>query len=92
MHKKISFVTLLLMNSIGQLSAVTAGVLDTTFNPGGVQPGTATTTVDNSTGEQVWMVAIQADGKIVVTGEAAGLDKFAVARFLATGGITDTCV
>lgn len=78
-------------NLFGVARFNTNGSLDATFNPSGSQPGTTTTTVDNTTGEQVWQVALQADGKIVVTGQAAGLNKFAVARFLAEGAITDVC-
>ncbi len=79
-------------NLFGVARFNTNGTLDATFNPSGTEPGTATTTVDNTTGEQVWMVALQADGKIVVAGQAAGLNKFAVARFLGAGAITDVCV
>ena len=68
------------------------GTLDTTFNAGGVQPGTVSTTIDNDpTYNQGASVAMQQDGKIVVAGYSliGGAYKFAVARFN-TNGTLDT--
>jgi len=69
----------------------TNGTLDTSFNAAGTQPGTASTTIDNSTYNIGTSVAIQEDGKIVVAGFAliGGTFKFAVARFN-TNGTLDT--
>ena len=62
-----------------------SGVLDSTFNALGNEPGTQATTIDNSTlGSDGFSVALQRDGKIVVGGtvsENSGQSLFGVARF-----------
>jgi len=75
----------------------TNGTLDTaTFNSGGTLPGTVSTAIDNPANNAflffVGGVAIQSDGKIVVTGAVTegGIDKFAVARFNANGTLDTT--
>ncbi len=71
----------------------TNGTLDTTtFNPGGAQPGTAATTVDNEVREFAKAVAIQADGKIVIAGIVTSSTpvKFGVARFNTVGTLDTT--
>lgn len=69
----------------------TDGSLDTTFNPGGAQPGTAITTIENQdVGYPYAHVALQSDGKIVITGAGlAATEAFALARFN-TNGTLDT--
>jgi uncharacterized delta-60 repeat protein len=69
----------------------TGGILDPTFN-GGVQAGTASTSIDNIVSAQGHAVAIQSDGKIVVAGRVleAGAFKFAVARFNTDGTLDAT--
>jgi len=68
------------------------GTLDETFNAGSLtQPGTVTTTVQDSTSAIGTSVAIQENGKIIIAGQAdvGGANHFAVARFL-TNGTLDT--
>lgn len=81
----------LLGNFVNDTFALVPGTLDTTFNAGGVQPGTVSTNVDNSTASCVgYAVKLQQDGKIVVSGSVGdATTKFAVARFT-TNGILDT--
>lgn len=60
------------------------GVLDTTFNPNGINPGTVSTLIANATSlAKADGVAIQQDGKIVAVGSArVALNfRFAAARF-----------
>jgi hypothetical protein len=67
--------------------------LDTTFNPGGPQPGTLTSTIDGTNvANRGFAVALQSDGKIVVAGDAitGGLKKNAVARFSLNGSLDIT--
>ena len=72
----------------------TDGSLDTTFNSGGSQPGTVSTTINNITyDDEANSVAIQADGKIVTAGYASPDDityQFAVARFNTDGSLDTT--
>ncbi len=71
----------------------TDGSLDTTFNSGGSQPGTVSTTINNNTYNEAYSVAIQADGKIVAAGYASPDDvtyQFAVARFNTNGSLDTT--
>lgn len=65
------------------------GILDTTFNASGSQPGFQTLSVGSTTIGQA--VTLQADGKIVVCGYAynAGINEFLVARYN-TNGTIDT--
>jgi uncharacterized delta-60 repeat protein len=68
------------------------GILDSTFNASGVQPGTVSTTIDNGVVDnEGYSVAVQPDGKIVIAGFAkiSGVNRFAVARFT-TNGTLDT--
>ena len=70
-----------------------AGTLDTTFNNGGIQPGTNSTFINNIlNNSEGYGIAIQADGKTVVVGLVAenGIDKFAIARFTTTGVLDTT--
>jgi uncharacterized delta-60 repeat protein len=71
----------------------TNGILDTTFNAAGVQPGTVSTTIDNvAVDNEGKAVTIQPDGKIVIAGFAriSGANRFAVARFTANGTLDTT--
>ena len=70
----------------------TNGTLDTTtFNSGGVQPGTASTDIESGNPNVGLSVALQNDGKIVVGGHAliGGIFRFVLTRFTSTG-ILDT--
>ena len=69
----------------------TDGTLDTaTFNSGGSQPGTITTTIGTSAIS--YSVAVQQDGKIVTAGRAtiAGSNQFALVRYNTDGTIDNT--
>ncbi len=64
----------------------TGGILDTTFNPMGILPGTVTTNLGVDAGATA--VTIQKDGKIVVTG--ATIENFVVARYNTDGSLDVT--
>lgn len=72
------------------------GLLDTTFNPSGTLPGTASTGfIPAGVFDPAFAVAIQSDNKIVLNGyidEGAGVSKFALARFLGYPSIDNICV
>ncbi len=82
-----------LINRFGVARFLSTGVLDTSFNAGGAQPGTASTpinTITNSTDSYGRSVALQSDGKIVIAGftvnpAGSGIIYFSVARYLSTG-------
>lgn len=61
------------------------GSPDRTFKPGGDQPGTVSTTIENIVDNTGQFVALQSDGKIVIAGYAYDgvSSKFGVARFIA---------
>lgn len=59
------------------------GTLDTTFNSGGVQPGTVTTSIGGSS--IITAIAIQTDGKIVAAGQSD--NQVALARYNSDGTI-----
>ena len=92
MYKKLCMFLMVVCGSTKNICSL-PGTLDTTFNAGGVQPGTVSTTIDNSlVNNQGFSVAIQQDGKIVVAGSAtiSGVDRFAVARFNTDGSLDTT--
>jgi uncharacterized delta-60 repeat protein len=78
-------------NNFGVARFTADGILDTTFNSGGAMPGTVSTLVGGGTSSSGAGVALQSDGKIVVTGFTLidGVANFGVARFT-TDGILDT--
>ena len=59
------------------------GILDTSFNPTGTPPGTATTQIGTSSDSRAQGVAIDSDGKIVLAGYTDDGPNyvFAVARY-----------
>lgn len=71
------------------------GSLDTTFNPSGSMPGTASTPFNPpSTFDPSFSLAIQSDNKIVLVGfidESEAIAKFAFARFNGDLSIVDVC-
>lgn len=93
MYKKICMCIAVALSSSTQNMCSLSGKLDTTFNAGGIQPGTVSTNIANSTTDALGnSVAIQPDGKIVVAGFATigGVNQFAVARFNADGSLDTT--
>ena len=93
MYKKICMVMAVVLSSSTQNVCSLAGKLDTTFNASGVQPGTVTTTIDNTIEQNVAQsIAIQQDGKIVTAGYVivGGVGRFAVARFNINGTLDAT--
>ena len=66
----------------------TGGLLDTTFNSTGSQPGVVVTTIGTSITSTINAVALQADGKIVVAGTDGA--NFVLARYLADGSLDTT--
>jgi len=81
------------VNKFGLAQFNTNGTLDTTFNAGSVtQPGTVSTTIQNSTSASGASVAIQENGKIIIAGSAtvSGVSNFGIARFLANGTLDTT--
>ena len=92
MYKKLCMFLMVVCGSTKNACSL-PGTLDTTFNAGGVQPGTVSTTIDNNlANNQGFSVAMQQDGKIVVAGSAtiSGVDRFAIARFNADGTLDTT--
>ena len=68
----------------------TNGIIDTSFNFGGVQQGTNSVAVDNNTSSACTSLALQTDEKIVTGGytiDAGGAKKFALARFNTDGSV-----
>lgn len=65
------------------------GDLDATFNALGVKPGTVLISIDNLSDKsaEAYSVAIQQDGKIVVSGYGAFPAKFSAARFMPDGSL-----
>jgi uncharacterized delta-60 repeat protein len=66
---------------------MSAGALDTTFNPTGSPPGTVTTSMGGTYGSYADAVAIQPDGKIVAAGGINGQSGFGVARYNGNGSL-----
>lgn len=91
---KILLALCMLSNFANDSFASVPGTLDTTFNAGGIEPGTVSTTIGSFTGFSLGQsVAIQPDGKIVVAGYVdvgGGVTNFAVARFNTDGTLDAT--
>ncbi len=69
------------------------GILDTTFNSAGDQPGTVSTAIEGVAGNaSAQAVVVRPDGEIVVAGSARVSDanRFAVAQFTANGTLDTT--
>ena len=66
---------------------MSAGALDTTFNPTGSPPGTVTTSMGAASNSYAKSVAIQADGKIVAAGDIGLQQGFGVARYNSNGSL-----